>query len=127
MVIEKFSYVLSTDKAFSEASVSVLKATGKEGWAVLQIHDMTERLAAKGFSSKKLKVIEICSAKHSSKLLEKNMLTSLCMPCKVNVFEEQGTVKIATMLPGLINELFGDMGDLREVEETLKRIVDNSV
>lgn len=126
MSVEEFVYVKKTDKEFHEAVVAVLKATEKAGWAVLQIHDMTERLAAKGFEVGKLKVVEICSAKHSSRLLGKDMRTSLCMPCKVNVYEDNG-VKIATMLPRAISQIFGDMGDLSEVESTLKSIVNDSV
>ncbi len=77
-----FAYVVETGKSFDEAVVSVLKAVEEKGWSLFQVYDVKERLAAKGFEQKPLKIIEICSGKHVDKFLNKNRLASLCMPYK---------------------------------------------
>lgn len=126
MDLNDFAYVVETNKKFEEAVVSVLKSVDKKGWALFNVYDIWERLTAKGFSASKLKIIEICSAKHANAMLSKNKLVSLCMPCKINVFEEGGKVKIASMRPTIISEFFHEVSkdQAEEVEKDVKEIVD---
>ena len=128
MNIEDFAYIVETEKSFDEAVVSVLKAVEKKGWALFQIYDIKERLAAKGFQQKPLKIIEICSGKYANQFLNKNRLISLCMPCKINVLEEGGSVKIVGMKPTMISEFFPEVNkeEAQEVEKDIKEIVDNA-
>ncbi|MBI4053400.1 MAG: DUF302 domain-containing protein [Candidatus Diapherotrites archaeon] len=128
MELADFAYVVETGKGFDEAVVSVLKAVDHKGWVLFQVYDVKERLAAKGFEQKPLKIIEICSGKHANKFLNKNRLVSLCMPCKINVLEEKGKVKIAGMKPTMISRFFPDVSeeDALEAEQDIKEIVDNS-
>ena len=95
---------------------------------MFQIYDIKERLAAKGFVQEPLKIIEICSGKYANQFLDKNRLVSLCMPCKINVLEENGKVKIVCMKPTMISQLFLEVSqkDVEEVEKEIKEIVDNS-
>ena len=55
-------------------------------------------------------------------------MISLCMPCKINVLEENGKVKIVGMKPTMIIQLFPELsqGEVEEVEKDIKDIVDNS-
>ncbi len=125
---EDFAYVAETSKSFDEAVVAVLRAVEQKGWSVLEIYDMKERLAAKGFKQQPLKIIEICSGKHSNNFLNKNRLISLCMPCRINVLEENGKVKIAGMKPGIISGFFPEVAqeEAMEVEKDIKEIIDNA-
>ena len=125
---EDFAYVVETNKSFDNAVVSVLKAVEQKGWSIFQIYDIKERLAAKGFEHKPLKIIEICSGKHANNFLNKNRLISLCMPCKINVLEEDGRVKIVGMKPTMISEFFPEISkeEAEEVEKEVKEIVDNA-
>ena len=128
MNVEDFAYVVETDKSFDGAVVSVLKAVEQKGWSIFQIYDIKERLAAKGFEHKPLKIIEICSGKHANNFLNKNRLISLCMPCKINVLEEDGGVKIIGMKPTMISEFFPEISkeEAEEVERDVRKIVDNA-
>ena len=128
MKIEDFAYVIETGKNFDEAVVSVLKAVEQKGWSIFQIYDIKERLAAKGFEQKPLKIIEICSGKHANLFLNKNKLISLCMPCKINVLEEDGKIKVMGMKPTMISQFFPEVSreDSEEVEKDIKEIVDNA-
>ena len=127
MKIEDFAYVVETEKSFDDAVVSVLKAVEQKGWTLFQIYDIKERLAAKGFSQKPLKIIEICKGKHADTFLNKNRLISLCLPCKINVIEDDG-VKIAGMNPKIMAQFFSEVSEeeAEEVFREIKRIVDDS-
>ena len=128
MNIEDFAYIVETEKSFDEAVVSVLRAVEQKGWALFNVYDIKERLAAKGFEQKPLKIIEICSGKHANNFLNKNLLISLCMPCKINVLEEDGKVKIVGMNSKIISEFFPEVSieEVEEVEKEIKEIVDNA-
>ena len=95
MEIKDFAYVVETEKSFDEAVISVLKSVESRGWNLFNVYDIKERLSAKGFKQESLKIIEICSGKYANTFLNENKLISRCMPCKINVFEENGKVKIA--------------------------------
>lgn len=125
---KEFAYISETQKSFNEAVVSVLKAVEKKGWSLFQIYDLKERLAAKGFDQKQLKIIEICSAKHANSFLNQNKLISLCMPCKINVIEEKNNVKIVGMNPKIMLQLFPevDIKKADEIEKDIKEIIDNA-
>src|SRR3989338_6826991 len=110
MKTEDFAYIIETEKSFDEAVVSVLKAAEEKKGSIFNVYDIKERLASKGFEQKPLKIIEICSGKHANHFLNKNRLISLCMPCKINVIEEKGKVKIAGMKPAIMSQFFPEVG-----------------
>lgn len=123
MRTDDFAYIVETEKSFDDAVVSVLKAVERKGWALFQVYDIKERLAAKGFSQRPLKIIEICSGKYANQFLNKNRLISLCMPCKINVLEEDGRVKIAGMRPTMISQFFTEVGR-NEAEQAEKDVIE---
>ena len=129
MRIEDFAYIVETKKGFDQAVVSVLKAVEQKGWTLFQIYDVKERLAAKGFEQKPLKIIEICSGKHANQFLRKNRLISLCMPCKINVLEDAGKVRIVGMKPTMISQFFPELspGEAEQVEKDIIEIVNNAM
>src|SRR3972149_6442087 len=122
MKTDDFAYVVETKKSFDDAVVSVLKAVEQKGWALFQVYDVKERLAAKGFSQRPLKIIEICSGKYADQFLNKNRLISLCMPCKINVLEENGKIKIVGMRPTMISQFFPEV-DRKEAEQVEKDVI----
>ena len=125
---EDFAYIVETEKNFDEAVVSVLKAVEQKGWSLFQIYDVKERLAAKGFDQRPLKIIEICSGKHANNFLNKNLVISLCMPCKINVLKENAKVKIVGMKPTIIPQFFTEVSqeEAETVEKDVKEIIDNA-
>src|SRR3989338_7829939 len=123
MKIDDFAYIVETKKSFDDAVVSVLKAVEQKGWVLFQIYDVKERLAAKGFSQKPLKIIEICSGKYANQFLNKNRLISLCMPCKINVLEENEKIKIVGMKPTIISQFFPEV-DRNEAEQVEKEVIE---
>ncbi len=97
---------IKTGKSFDDTVVSLLKSIDKNGWAIFQVIDLRDRLAAKDFSIRPLKIIEICKASHASKLLSQNSLIAACMPCRLAVFEDDEGVKIISMNPSAMSNLF---------------------
>jgi len=109
MKTEDFAYIVETKKSFNEAVIAVLKEVDQKGWTIFQVYDIPERLAAKGFQQEPLKIIEICSGKYAHAFLKKNQLVSLCLPCKINVFMEEGVVNIVGVKPSMLTQLFPEI------------------
>jgi len=128
MKTEEFTYLVETERNFDDAVISVRRAVENKGWAIFQVYDYREILAVKGFKQKPLKIIEICSGKYANQFLNKNRLTSLCMPCKINVLEEDEKVKIMGMKPTIISQFFPEVSkqEAEEVEKDIKEIIDNA-
>ena len=128
MNVNDFAYIVETEKSFDNAVVSVLKSVEQKGWLLFQVYDVKERLAAKGFEQKPLKIIEICSGKYANQFLNKNRLISLCMPCKINILEDNRKVRIVGMRPTMISQFFPEISkkEAEEVERDIKEIVDNA-
>lgn len=128
MSIEDFLYIVNTNKNFDEAVVSVLKSIEHNGWSIFQIYDIRERLAAKGFNHERMKIVEMCSARYANNLLNKNKLVSLCMPCKINIIEDNGKIKIVGIRPKLISYFFKEINedDVKNIENELKVIIDEA-
>ena len=128
MNIENFAYIVETEKSFDDAVISVLKTVEQKGWALFQVYDIKERLASKGFEQKPLKILEICKGKHANNFLNKNRLISLCLPCKINVMEDSGKIKIVGMNPKIMAQFFPEVSEdeAGEVFMEIKDIVDNS-
>ena len=125
----KFDYTVNTNKDFEQASVDIRKSVEAKGWTVLQVYDMREMMAVKGFELSSLKLFEVCSAKYAYQFLKKDKLVSLCMPCRISLYEKNGEVFISGMRPVLIAEFFPhlDLGELPvKVDEDLKEIVDKA-
>lgn len=126
--MENFVYSVETKKTFEEAVISVLKSVDQKTWALFQIYDLKERLSAKGFNFTNLKIIEICSAKYANKLLSKNKFVSMCMPCKINVIEDNNKVYIAGMRPTIMPDIFQGITkeEAQEVEDEIISIINNA-
>ncbi len=128
MELEDFVHVVETGKSFEEAVASVLKEADRKGWSLFNVYDVRERLSAKGFAHEQLKIIEICSAKYADRFLSKNRLASICMPCKINVLQENGKVKIVGMKPTMVSEFFPEITreDALEPEKEIIEMVENA-
>ncbi len=129
MEIGELAYAVETNRGFEDAVVAVLKSAESKGWAIFQVYDIKERLAAKGFQQQKIKIIEICSGKFADRLLNKNRLVSICLPCRINVIEDDGKVRIVAARPSIIPQLFPNIEekDVEDIEKEIMGIVDDSV
>ena len=124
-----FEYTVTTNKSFNQV-VDTLQAEAKNaGFRVLYIHDVTGTLQEKGFDIEPLKIIEICNAKSAYQVLKADIRMSLCLPCKINVYQKNGLTYISGMRPVVLTEFFPDtnLGNLpNEIDSIIRDIIDKS-
>ncbi|MGV8145211.1 MAG: DUF302 domain-containing protein [Alkaliphilus sp.] len=74
-----------------DASVEKFEQAVKEnGWKVVVIHDMKETLAGFGHDVMEVKIFELCSSRHSVRILELDdeRIVSSLMPCRVAIYKK---------------------------------------
>lgn len=125
----KIDFTLETKKTFSEAVNDVMVETEKAGFKVLYIHNIQKTLNKKGYKIEPLKIIEICNAKNAYNAIQKDIKLALCLPCKINVYEQSGKTYISGMRPLSIKKMFPhiQLGTfIEEVDKVIKKIVSNA-
>lgn len=124
-----FAYTVSTLKSFDEAIASVERKVAEKGMRVQHVHDVQATLASRGYQIPPLKIVEVCDAVHAHAVLSRDVMVSLMMPCKINVFVRDGTTWISTLRPTVLAGFFPEAGleaVAREVDATLVSIVDEA-
>lgn len=125
----KFDYTVSTTKNFDSTVKSVEKEIAKAGMRVLHIHDVQKTLAKKGFERKPFKIIEFCNAKYANKFLNADIKIGLCMPCKINVYVNNGKTFISGMRPVILPQFFPEagLGNMpQEIDQIIQKIINNA-
>ena len=115
-------YVVETGKPFDEAVRAVEEATGKHGFRVLHTHDVAATLAEKGYHRDPIKIVEICNARYASEVLEKDVRTSLMLPCPITVYVQHGKTFMATLLPEVVASFYPEAG-IEALSAEVQRIV----
>lgn len=123
-----FHYTVDTDKDFETAVADLEKALAARKFGVLWELDVKDKLAENGVDfAGKFKILEVCNPVKAKEALEGNMQVGYFLPCKIVVYEENGRIKMGTVLPtaimGLLEE--GVPASLpQEVEKVLIEAID---
>ncbi|MHC4536721.1 MAG: DUF302 domain-containing protein [Planctomycetota bacterium] len=100
-------------------------------FGVLDIHDLKQKMASKGVEfNSECRIIEVCNPQKSKVVLENNMIISTALPCRISVYEEGGKVKIATIKPTYMLDLFDNLelkSVAQSVEETIIKIINTAL
>jgi uncharacterized protein (DUF302 family) len=120
-----YDYRRECHHEFDDAIDSVEAAMRRHGFTVKVMHDIQATLAAKGFVIKPIRIYEV-EAPHDpsvNSLIEgQGERLARLMPCRVNVFVEDGVVVITALRPTLLCRVFPEDG-LDEVASALERVL----
>lgn len=121
-------YVRETQGTVRELVERLTDAATENHFGVLGIHDLRQKLNAKGVEfNAECQVMEVCNPQAAKQVLEANPAISTAMPCRISIYEQDSKVKVATILPTAMLSMFGNPeldSVAREVEDAMKRIID---
>ncbi len=125
----EFDYTRTTAKEFDDAIRSVETEIANAGMRVLHVHNVQQTLADKGFPRGPFKIIEFCNASYASALLKADIKIGLCMPCKINVYAEDGAVRVSGMRPVVLSHFFpnASLGTKPQELDTIVRAIIDAV
>lgn len=119
-----YAYKRVATREFSRTLADVERSVQRAGFIVEHSYDIGAALAAKGFPIRPLVIFEIAPAE------DVDDLVTLIMPCRINVFEEEGTVTVSALRPSVFIAVFPEH-DLSAIAEEYERrivgIVDGAV
>ena len=123
-------YTREATGTVDEVTRRVEEAAAANQFGVLGIHNLKEKMAAKGIDfAPECRVLEVCEPATAKHVLEANMSISTALPCRISVYEDGGKVKVATLRPTLLLALFGDskLEPLaQDVENAILQIIDTA-
>jgi uncharacterized protein (DUF302 family) len=119
--------IVESKKPLEQVSEDLGEAVTRHKFGVLGVHDLKATMAKKGVTfARECRIYEVCNPQQAKKVLETNLEISTALPCRISVYEDRGTVKLATIRPTAMIELYATPGleaVAKEVEETLEAIM----
>ncbi len=126
-----FHYTVETKQSVEEAMTTLENNLKEEQFGVLWQFDIKNKLQEKGLDfDQTFHVLEVCNPKEAKNVLEKNLLAGYFLPCKMVVYDENGTTKIGMPKPTSLIQMVEDE-DIKalaaDIEERLIGCMDKSV
>ncbi|MFC3039404.1 DUF302 domain-containing protein [Virgibacillus xinjiangensis] len=104
-----FDYTVTTKKSVDEAIHSLEEVLKEDQFGVLWNFDIRDTLGKKGFDyDKEFHVLEVCNPGAAKEVLTNNHMAGYFLPCKIVVYEHEGTTHIGMPKPKKLMELTGD-------------------
>lgn len=124
-------YEKSTNKSFDEAVKSITESLKERKFGVLWQLNFKEKMAEHEIDfPNNFMILEVCNPQKANQVLTKHIEMGYFLPCKMVVYEKEGTVRIGTARPEMLMGMAGydDLGDVaKEVEEILIDAIDAAV
>lgn len=120
-----YAYKRVGSKGFDETLEAVERSVALHGFTIDQSYDIQGRLHAKGFPIRPLVIFEISPADEG-----KDSARALIMPCRIHVYEDEGSVIVAALRPTLFTAVFPEhkIDELAaQVERVVVEVVDGAV
>lgn len=120
-----FHYTVSTTKKIDEAIISLEKNLKEVKFGVLWTLDLQGKLQEKGVAyNQPYYILEVCNPQEAAKVLNINELAGYFLPCKITVYESEGTTKIGLAKPSLLVSMIDD-NELKSIAEEIESTLIN--
>lgn len=123
-------YVKESQESIEQVLAKLEAAATEHRFGILAMHDLKERMIAKGVSfDHECRVLEVCNPVQAKKVLDADISIANALPCRICVYEQGGKVCVSTIRPTFMLDLFHNeelLGVAKEVEDTMVRIIDAS-
>ncbi|WML50634.1 DUF302 domain-containing protein [Neobacillus sp. PS3-34] len=120
-----FHYTVSTTKKIDEAIISLEKNLKEVKFGVLWTLDLQGKLQEKGVAyNQPYYILEVCNPQEAAKILNINELAGYFLPCKITVYESEGTTKIGLAKPSLLVSMIDD-NELKSIAEEIESTLIN--
>ena len=127
---------VTSTKSIDQVCADLEKAVSNHKFGVLGVHNLTQTMANKGVKfDAECRIFEVCNPHKAKVVLESNLEISTALPCRISVFTTGDIVKLSTIKPTLLLNMFGyddaqTADDLQsaadEVEEAMIAIMEEA-
>jgi uncharacterized protein (DUF302 family) len=123
-------YSNQTTGSIEETVEKLKQSASRNQFGVLGIHDLKEKMAAKGITfGCECRIMDVCNPNQAKKVLEANINIATTLPCRIAVWQDNEKVRVAAIKPTVLLDMF-ESPQLepvaKEVEQTIIRIIDEA-
>jgi uncharacterized protein (DUF302 family) len=97
-----YAYKRVVDRSFEETIEAVERSIEAHGFSVSGLHDVHHTLAAKGFTIRPLRIYQLVEKQQEAE----DPRVELLLPARVHVFEDEGGVVVAALLPSIMCQVY---------------------
>lgn len=123
-------YEVRTSKYFDKAVDDLKENLKKDSFGVLWEFNIKEKLKEKGLDfDTNFRVLEVCNPNKAKEVLEQNIEVGYFLPCKMVVYEKDGSTYIGMLKPTQLINMVGDeslVNVAKEIEEIMKKAIDET-
>ena len=124
-------YVVESTKSVEQATADLQDAVKRNGFGVLHIYDLKQTLRDKGAPiEQECRILEVCNPQKAREVLQADMSMNMALPCRVSVYEQDGTTKIGLISPAAMLSMLSDAPELArvaaEVETAIKTMIEEA-
>lgn len=120
-------HIVESRKSLEQVAKDLEAAVARHKFGVLGVHDLRATMAKKGVEfARECRIFEVCNPHQAKKVLEANLEISTALPCRISVYQEGAVVKLATLKPTAVLDLYATPGlkaVAQEVEASLEAIM----
>lgn len=126
-----FHYTVETTKTIEEAITSLESQLKEESFGVLWQFNIKDKLREKGLEfDQAYHVLEVCNPHDAQEILTQNKMVGYFLPCKIVVYDDQGTTKVGMPKPTALIKQVDDetlAQKAKDVEDRLINCIDKIV
>lgn len=123
-------YIVTSKKSVDELFIALEESITKNGFGLQHVHNIKEKLNAKGVEfDKQCMVLDICNPHIAKEVLDIDMNASAFLPCAISIFNNKGVTTISILNPtAIFPELNSQLSDVAlRVEESLVKIINQAI
>lgn len=124
-----FDYSIETKLNVQEAADKLQIALKGKNFGILHIYNLKEIFESKGIEFGEYQILSICNPKFAKEALDIDLKVGALLPCKISVYDNNGTTRILLLKPSEIIAILEDdrlNSMAKKIEEILVGVV-NSV
>ena len=115
--------IVESKKKLTELAADLERAVIAHKFGVLGVHDLRAKMAEKGVVfTRECRIYEVCNPHQAKKVLEANLEISTALPCRISLYEEGGTTRLATISPMAMISLYPNP-ELKHVAEEVEAVL----
>lgn len=123
-------YVREAAGTVQEVETRLHLAVADHAFSILGMFDLQDKMVSKGIEfPRACRVYEVCNPAKAKAVLDQDMRVSTALPCRISLYEDQGRLQLAAILPTRLIGLFEADGAEQtaiEVEVIIKAIIDDA-
>ncbi len=121
-------YEVTSNKTLEQIDSALKDSATRHKFGIIATHDLKAKMKENGVEfSKECLIYEVCNPQQAKRVLEANAAISTALPCRISVYGESGSYRLATLLPTKLMEVFHSPENIqnvaREVEEVLLQMM----